>query len=242
MTPQPLRLRFMIVYEPGPGQPKLIVLDHGEAVYYDNSGGSPERPLIEWAFQFLDKDKIFVDVGAHCGTWTLSYAPFVAGVAAFEAQRRQFYQLCGGIALNDLESKVIAHHLAVGDCDVPNVSLKITSEDGGMSSVMSLPFNDVPIAIEKVDMKPLDAMRLENVGLIKIDVEGAECKVLQGAVETLEKNGYPRMLIESWDPVSKGPWAERLRSELFAELDALKYDVISIRGQSEMILAEYRRR
>ena len=35
---------------------------------------------------------------------------------------------------------------------------------------------------------------------MKIDVEGLEKDVLEGAVETLKKNNYPRILFESWRP------------------------------------------
>ena len=36
------------------------------------------------------------------------------------------------------------------------------------------------------------------MGLIKIDVEGAEAEVLKGATKTL-KNSHPKIIFEAWD-------------------------------------------
>ena len=47
-----------------------------------------------------------------------------------------------------------------------------------------------------VETKPLDSYMLENVGAIKIDVEGHEMSVLAGAMDTLTRCG-PSMIIEA---------------------------------------------
>ena len=41
-------------------------------------------------------------------------------------------------------------------------------------------------------------MELQNISLMKIDVEGMELSVLQGAINTI-KNNYPTIFIEIWD-------------------------------------------
>jgi hypothetical protein len=51
---------------------------------------------------------------------------------------------------------------------------------------------DEPLAFE---MRTLDSFELDNVGFIKIDVEGAQLLVLMGAEETIKRN-KPVMLVE----------------------------------------------
>jgi len=41
-------------------------------------------------------------------------------------------------------------------------------------------------------------LKIKKVDLIKIDVEGAESLVLNGALKTL-KNSHPKIILEAWD-------------------------------------------
>ncbi len=54
-----------------------------------------------------------------------------------------------------------------------------------------------------VQTKPLDEFNFKDVGLIKIDVEGAEDAVLDGAINTI-KNNMPVIIIELEDRHSIG--------------------------------------
>jgi hypothetical protein len=71
-------------------------------------------------------------------------------------------------------------------------------------------------------------------------VEGFEKKVLEGSIETLKRNNYPKILFESW-----AAWREkeelpaiRLRKELFEFLESIGYNLVSITGWDEIFLAE----
>jgi hypothetical protein len=79
--------------------------------------------------------------------------------------------------------------------------------------------------------------------MLKIDVEGFEKNVLQGAQETLKANGYPRIFFESWVPEREGEGlpSKSLRSELFEYIESTGYTVVPIRGYPEMFIAEYKR-
>jgi len=90
-------------------------------------------------------------------------------------------------------------------------------------------------------LKRLDDLNIENIGLIKIDVEGHEIHVLKGALETLKRNNYPPILFESWDEWRENHEhcipASKLRSELFQYLKELGYKIEPIGKNSEIFLA-----
>jgi hypothetical protein len=76
-------------------------------------------------------------------------------------------------------------------------------------------------------VKTLDSMNLHDIGFIKIDVEGNELNVLQGALHTLKQSAYPKILFES----------NIYDSELFSFLTSIGYSIIKITGYTNMYLA-----
>ncbi len=188
------------------------------------SNGIYEKTLIEWAREnYENSDKIFVDIGAHMGTYSINLAPYFSHTHSFEAQKNTFYCLAGGIALNGLSGKITAHRCALTNSDDAGklLNLKIISQDGGGSSIKNLVNNTNPIATEEVKTKTLDQFKLKKIGLIKIDVEGAEIDVLKGAVKTLEENEYPPILFEAWPD----PWFDEERKKLMDYVKSLKYTI-----------------
>lgn len=204
--------------------------------YFARTGGEPERALIEWGRRFLRPDGIFVDVGAHIGTYALSYAGEVKETHAFEAQENTYYRLCGGIAFLGNDS-VHAHHIAISDENFAQAELKIPTSDGGLSSIEDLP-NRFALRTERVICATLDSYNLDDVCLIKIDVEGAELRVLRGAVETIKRSGYPPLLVEVW---LEAEHAER-RLAVAAFLTELGYGFRQAEGFPHMLICEHESR
>ena len=68
-----------------------------------------------------------------------------------------------------------------------------------------------------------------NVGFIKIDVEGNEYDVLLGAEHTLQASDYPPILFECDNPTNN--------AQLFLFIFNLKYNIVRVRGASNMYLA-----
>jgi FkbM family methyltransferase len=202
------------------------------------SRGIYEKDIIEWARQFVRSDQVFVDVGAHVGTYALSFAPHVREVYAFECSPRTFNVLCGNIALRELDYKIKPFHSALGNT-TGHIDYYIRSVDGGGSGVVKFKNDDSNASI-KVPLAKLDSFDIENIGLIKIDVEGFEKQVLEGAVETLRRNNYPKLLFESWSPSKEGNIpATKLRNDLFEYIESIGYKIVPIRGYDEMFLAEF---
>jgi FkbM family methyltransferase len=123
-------------------------------------------------------------------------------VVALEPSQREFQRLQAHIALNKA-TNVRSRRLAVADRE-GEVSLNVaTQETHGHNSLGPFGIEDTELAyVETVPAKPLDAIveeeGLQRVDFIKIDVEGAEYKVLQGARRTLERF-RPILLLELQD-------------------------------------------
>lgn len=201
--------------------------------------GNYERDIIQWAITLIDPKKVFLDIGAHVGTYSLAFAKVCAGVHSFECSPKTFNYLCANIAIQDLNYQITPHRSALGDT-IGTTSYYLRSpKDGGGNSCID--FHDKVCQTLEVPLTTLDSFKLTNIGLIKLDVEGFETKVLLGAQETLRANGFPRILFESWRPErdAQGLPASALRKELFDTLYSIGYKRITpIHGWDEMFIAE----
>ena len=210
-----------------PGKRNVYLLPEVNLDYYWKNGLF-ENQLIEWSKQFCNKDELFLDIGAHTGTYAISLAKHSRGVIAFEPQRSTYYALCGGVAASGLSDVVICHQFGLGSEEqTGEQTLKIVSNDGGGSS-LSPEKNERILREESIHIRTLDSLELKNVGFIKMDVENNELNVLRGALNTLRESNYPSILFES-----NGP-----NPALFGFLkEALKYKIVSVRGVNNMFLA-----
>ncbi len=203
--------------------------------------GIPERGLINWINDtFINSDKDFLDIGAHIGTYSWLLGKKARHTHAFECSPRTFCYLAANIALHGLEERITPYRYALGNKN-GTLDYIIRSEDGGGNGCKVLCENDQVLRRIPIPVRTLDSFELNNIGFIKIDVEGFEKEVLEGAVETLKRNGWPKIIFESW-----GSWKERdgvpasaLREELFSYLrDVLGYNIIPVTGANDMFLAE----
>jgi len=185
-----------------------------------------EKHLIEWSKQFCLKDKLFLDIGAHTGTYSLAFANLCKEVHAFEPQRMTFYALCGSIALSNL-TNVYAHPFGLGSPEqVGQQPLFIVSNDGGGSSLHTS--QESILSTESIEIKTLDSIALRNIGFIKMDIENNELFLLKGAKQTLQESGYPPILFES----------NHQNQELFDYLtNEFGYQVNQLTGTGNMYLA-----
>lgn len=76
------------------------------------------------------------------------------------------------------------------------------------------------------------------IAFMKIDVEGHERAVLEGARKTIEKH-RPALVLESWEEWRErdGIPSARLRKELLEYLESIRYVARPVNGHSEMFLA-----
>lgn len=206
---------------------RVYILPHVNVEYYFKHGLF-ENTLIDWCSQFCKPDKLFLDIGAHTGTYAISLAPYCKTAYAFEPQKMTYYALCGSIALSNA-TNVIALNYGLGSEEqtTHKQTLNIVSHDGGGSTIH--PDNQRVLRTEEIVVNTLDSLELDNIGFMKMDVENNELQVLQGARETLKRCQFPPFIFELND-ASKHELTDYIRDEL-------KYKIIPIIGTSNMFLA-----
>lgn len=197
-----------------------------------------EHELVSWALQFLEPGKVFVDVGAHVGTWALPFARSgrAKKVVALEASSENYAHLVAGVAMNRDVGHVDCLHAAAGDVS-GEVTLNVGVGDwsGFGCSVENFPINGETRA-ETVRAIRVDELGLQEVGLVKIDVEGHERAVLRGMVDTLARAKWPPLLVEIWS-AEVFPWYAEERKATLSYLAELGYHVVPVAGWEHMVLA-----
>jgi FkbM family methyltransferase len=142
----------------------------------------------------VDRERAAVDVGAHAGTYTVRLAPLVPKVFAFEPDTE----------MADLLRRATASYVEVSSEAVSDTAgvktFRVPVEAGHQSVTLgSLAPLDSASTIERdVRTTTLDALVGEDVGFVKIDVEGHEAEVLAGGRELLRRR-RPVYLLEAND-------------------------------------------
>jgi len=176
---------------------KVLVDDRtatlGGSFYYDPLRPYSPAPLA-WAWEQLSRypRATLLDVGASTGCYTLLSAlhPDLT-VWAFEPVTLTYQVLNENVKLNGLQNKVSTHPVAVGNYDGTGVAHVVKADGGkGVSIVNGTPeyhkvTEAVPVRVIKLDRfcKQNDIVPT----VLKIDVEGAEQLVLEGAAHIIEK-------------------------------------------------------
>ena len=158
--------------------------------------------LSIWARE-VRKAEIAVDIGAYLGIYSILAAKLgCPRVLALEPNSSNFLQLQKNLSLNEVVDSVQSHRVAVG-AESKTVSM-ITP--GGRPNSSGSQISNSPTGREleswkiesEVDMVTLDSLLADEtarISVIKIDAEGYEMLVLQGATLTLDSHG-PSILIE----------------------------------------------
>ncbi len=153
----------------------------------------PEKYDILIAGHFLKRSTVFYDIGANIGLYCLFGAEINSKlkVFCFEPQKDCTEQLQRSVYLNNWESRILIYDFALSDKE-HEVRLNIA---GTGSSIESNFIGETLFGSINIKTRRLDNLKLDRPSFIKIDVEGHEYQVLQGASQTLGMD-HPAIFLE----------------------------------------------
>ncbi|MBX3241466.1 MAG: FkbM family methyltransferase [Chitinophagaceae bacterium] len=152
--------------------------------------GFYEKELVLVLDRLIEKNCVFVDVGANIGYHTLVSAARASygHVYAFEPVKNMFERTNRNIALNRLDN-VTTYHLALGNTSGKEKIYVSANDNTGMSGLAKA--GNFSGQIEEVSITTLDEWiqenRIEKIDILKIDVEGFDYKVLSGFEKNIER-------------------------------------------------------
>jgi len=155
--------------------------------------GEPELHLLPFV---VNQERAAIDVGAHVGIYTYFLKRYVPRCFAFEPNPLLFRDL------TELQfDGVEVYHCAVSD-RFGSVRLLVPidehgDEQDGLGTLNDTNcFGERRMSVYDVTARTLDDFGLPSIGFIKIDVEGHELEVLNGATHIIERD-WPNFLIEA---------------------------------------------
>jgi len=194
-----------------------------------------EYDELAWVLQ-QENIRVFFDIGANLGIYSLLVALRFPNcqVHAFEPCSMTFGYLLKNKTLNRV-CNIKENRVALADVSGQGSLLLNEGEEDGLNSLKSRSHRSANvIGEESVSIITLDSyceqQNVHQVDLIKLDVEGAELRVLEGAVILLSSKHPPLILFEYPGPRARdfGYKGE----DIFAFLKRLGYEVYNFSGGS----------
>ncbi len=159
--------------------------------------GYYELYLARYVQTLMQPGRIFADVGAHVGQYTLMAAARRMEAHAFEPDPVNFAYLSRNVQLNHLT--VTLNHCAVTDYSGHALLFPYGNEtirNNSLRKVESAPASSrSAITTPVVHLDGYFAGRHHEIAIVKADVEGAELNVLKGAQEILS-HSRPILILE----------------------------------------------
>ncbi len=172
-----------------------------------------EREILDDLYTYIEGGEILLDIGANIGNHTVYWATNnqFRAIHSFEPVKAIFNILKKNIEINQLDASVTCYNIGLGFSQSKARISNVKRNNIGATSLVESSEGD--IEINSIDNIVKD---IGKVDFIKIDVEGFEIDVLNGAAETL-KNWKPKIFIETF--------AENKKA-VFSILSEYKYKMI----------------
>lgn len=166
--------------------------------------GAWEKETVAFVCNWLRPGMTVIDVGAHIGQYTMIASVCVEAIGrvhAFEPHPGLFGILQRNILRAHCKN-VVSSPLALGRSSTQRRLYTYGIDNLGAASLMPIyPTLDasVPVNVVRLD-DYVAANAVGRVDFVKIDAEGAELEILEGAAQTLDTNAEIVLLVEFYAP------------------------------------------
>jgi FkbM family methyltransferase len=152
-----------------------------------------QKAQRDYALRFVKDFWLCLDIGAHVGIFSRHFAQHFATVLAFEPIANLRECLRHNVPQNvEIVAKAVSDH-----CGSAKM-LKQSTVHSGCSFISNDPRIAQPMLTKEfvdAEVITIDSLNLDRVGLIKIDIQGADHLAILGATETI-KRCRPVLLVE----------------------------------------------
>ncbi len=173
-----------------------MIIEFENGIKFDLRENYPTDPIVikeiweenvyrtdDWRFEY---EGDIVDIGANIGSFSIFSASKQCKVYAVEPEPHNLEALNNNIVLNNMQENIIVCPYAISDYN----GTAVISDEGGGSTI-----KDDGIFGSDIDVITLsnffEMYNIEEVSILKIDVEGAEPEIILGAPkETMNRCRY----------------------------------------------------
>jgi FkbM family methyltransferase len=197
-----------------------LPVSHGFPVY--------QRDRLEAAISGCRQMRTAIDGGAHIGLWTHPLSQEFRSVIAFEPVEELADCLVMNTSIMPCGSRVTIRRKALAEVH-GGIGEMIGSPRKSVAWHIPLLAEVVPDKLEKraVSFASIDHYALDDVDLIKLDVEGFEYAALLGAVATIKRTWPVIVIEEKHDPANRATvWLQALGYKVVKKM---KHDLILVK-------------
>ena len=140
----------------------------------------------------------YLDCGSHLGNHAVFFSNYCKSdkVFAFEPFCYSYKALRANIQRNCPPGKVIASNIALGkESGIGHLSIVNAANLGTNRFVENTDASAIPVYVTSLD---IEIPKTEKISFLKIDVEGQEVNLLQGATRLIKRD-KPFIWVEVWD-------------------------------------------
>jgi FkbM family methyltransferase len=180
-------------------------------------GGIWEENVVTLLRKYVKPDTTVIDAGAFIGTHTLFMSKYVGKkgrVYAFEPQRKIYRELVYNLKLNQIRNVVPLRFALGSGSEIIEMNPAADGNEGGTG---------IGSGGDKAELRSIDSFGFRNVSLIKIDVEGFEDYVIEGAKETILKY-HPILIVE----IAGGVADQKLSPQMKLRVDQSKEKIAKL--------------
>lgn len=167
----------------------------GKAIYI----GSYDEKEMDFLTKFIPENSVIADIGANIGYYTLLFLNNKRNkVYSFEPSAREFQLLKKNILANGISNQCVLEQLIVSN-SMTDKTLHLSDLNFGTNTLYPSQDNvySKSITVKSTTLDDYADNKGIKFNFIKLDVEGAELEVLEGAKNVLLES-KPHIFIEVW--------------------------------------------